>query len=415
MIIEIKESNENYSLSVKSVDAKQVFITIANQSKDQDILKTASLLYKKVYEILTKYNITVFHERFFGTGKYYDDVTKIRAEELKLNTQNQCFSYIEGSPYWGEGVSGINIHGFILCDEDIEDVEFNGIVCGRLYKTDAVDYMLVHTVHGNKESDYYGQTYEMFQSMIKVLGKYDFELKNVIRTWIYLDNILLQYDEFNKARTKIFLENGLWSDTVAVDKTEEIYMPASTGISCGNPHGLTVISDILAVKTKDIERFKYSSESGKAQKSAMRYGSAFSRAIVLDDKTSKYVYLSGTASIDDLGNTVYLDDIGLQIDKTYSVIDALLDVSSMKLDNMVEGTVFLKKAEYMDAFIEYCKSRNIELPALITVADVCRDNLLFEMDGTFAGGTYYANGSDRQFNVNEGENKAVKSSECTKG
>ncbi|AEY64863.1 endoribonuclease L-PSP [Clostridium sp. BNL1100] len=388
MKIEIKESNENYNLYVKSVDGKQVFITIANQNKDQDILKTASLLYKKAYEILTKYNITVFHERFFGTSKFYHDVQKIRAEELKLNTQDKCFSYIEGSPYWGEGISGINVHGIILCDEEIKDVEFNGIVCGKLYKTDAVDYMLVHTVHGNKESDYYGQTYEMFQSMIQVLNKYDFQLKNVIRTWIYLDKILLLYDEFNKARTKVFLENGLWSDSVAVDKTEEIYMPASTGISCGNPHGLTVISDVLAIRTKNYEKFKFTSESGKAQKSAMRYGSAFSRAILLDDKTSKskYVYLSGTASIDDLGNTVYLDDIGLQIDKTYSVIDALLDISSMKLNNMTEGTVFLKKAEYIDAFIEYCKRRNIELPALITVADVCRDNLLFEMDGTFAGG-----------------------------
>ncbi|EPR07729.1 endoribonuclease L-PSP [Ruminiclostridium papyrosolvens] len=386
MKIEIKESNENYNLYVKSVDGKQVFITIANQNKDQNILKTASLLYKKAYEILTKYNITVFHERFFGTSKYYHDVQKIRAEELKLNTQDKCFSYIEGSPYWGEGISGINIHGIILCDEEIKDVEFNGIVCGKLYKTDAVDYMLVHTVHGNKESDYYGQTYEMFQSMIQVLNKYDFQLKNVIRTWIYLDKILLQYDEFNKARTKVFLENGLWSDSVDVDKTEEIYMPASTGISCGNPHGLTVISDVLAIRTKNSEKFNFSSESGKDQKSAMRYGSAFSRAILLDDKTSRYVYLSGTASIDDSGNTVYLDDIGLQIDKTYSVIDALLDISSMKLNNMVEGTVFLKKAEYIDVFIEYCKRRNIELPALITVADVCRDNLLFEMDGTFAGG-----------------------------
>ncbi len=386
MKIEIKESNENYNLYVKSVDGKQVFITIANQNKDQNILKTASLLYKKAYEILTKYNITVFHERFFGTNKYYPDVQKIRAEELKLNTQDKCFSYIEGSPYWGEGISGINIHGIILSDEEIKDVEFNGIVCGKLYKTDAVDYMLVHTVHGNKDSDYYGQTYGMFQSMIQVLNKYDFQLKNVIRTWIYLDKILLQYDEFNKARTKVFLENGLWSESVDVDKTEEIYMPASTGISCGNPHGLTVISDVLAIRTKNSEKFKFSSESGKDQKSAMRYGSAFSRAIVLDDKTSKYVYLSGTASIDDLGNTVYLDDISLQIDKTYLVIDALLDLSSMKLNNMVEGTVFLKKAEYIDAFVEYCKSRNIELPALITVADVCRDNLLFEMDGTFAGG-----------------------------
>ncbi len=386
MKIEIKESNENYNLYVKSVDGKQVFITIANQNKDQNILKTASLLYKKAYEILTKYNITVFHERFFGTNKYYPDVQKIRAEELKLNIQDKCFSYIEGSPYWGEGISGINIHGIILSDEEIEDVEFNGIVCGKLYKTDAVDYMLVHTVHGNKDSDYYGQTYGMFQSMIQVLNKYDFQLKNVIRTWIYLDKILLQYDEFNKARTKVFLENGLWSESVDVDKTEEIYMPASTGISCGNPHGLTVISDVLAIRTKNSEKFKFSSESGKDQKSAMRYGSAFSRAIVLDDKTSRYVYLSGTASIDDLGNTVYLDDISLQIDKTYLVIDALLDLSSMKLNNMVEGTVFLKKAEYIDAFVEYCKRRNIELPALITVADVCRDNLLFEMDGTFAGG-----------------------------
>lgn len=51
---------------------------------------------------------------------------------------------------------------------------------------------------------------------------------------------------------------------------------------------------------------------------------------------------------------------------------------------MSEATVFLKSADYLDDFGTYCEKNNLkQIPSIVTVANVCRDDLLFEIDATF--------------------------------
>ena len=143
--------------------------------------------------------------------------------------------------------------------------------------------------------------------------------------------------------------------------------------------------DVLALKAKS-DKVSIYNENGKLQNSAFRYGSAFARSFVVENYSQFYklIYLSGTASIDKWGQTVYVDNFNGQIDVTFNTIKQLIHGHSMDLSNICEGTVFLKSREYLQDFLLYLEKQGLtENPFIITVADVCRDNLLFEIDATF--------------------------------
>lgn len=382
-----KDSYPDYNVSVRVVDYEQVFISIQIKEAKKDVVELCEEVYSTVNEILEKYDAIIIHERVFGNKSYYTKIKDVR-ESLYSNDLNTttAFSLLEGDPHWGVGIAGMSIRGIITKDSaaEIENVVVNGEICGRLWKNKNSDYMILNNIHGlvNNDDNYYDQTINMFEKVNEIIKNKGFEFKDIVRTWIYLNDILKQYDEFNLARNKKFKDFKLIPGEIEGDSFEEVFMPASTGIDCDNIFGSAGVMDVLAVKkkNKDVE---IRNETGVVQKAAYRYGSAFSRAMVVKDKKNKFMYLSGTASINDQGETVFLDDIEKQIKKTGEVINALLKSEGLNVDDIYEGTVFLKKPEYYGAFVKYCINEKwSHLPFIITVADVCRDDLLFEIDAT---------------------------------
>lgn len=109
------------------------------------------------------------------------------------------------------------------------------------------------------------------------------------------------------------------------------------------------------------------------------------RSIVVEENNKKHIYLSGSASIDETGATVNIGDIKAQIQKVFEVIGALVGERGLVIEDAVEGTVFLKRPEYYEAYKDYIAEHNLkELPFISCIADVCRDDLLFEIDAIFA-------------------------------
>ncbi len=391
MAINLEKCSQNFKLYLKSIDDEQVFLTASIINKEKSSLEMFQELYVEVAKILNENGIVIFHERIFGSISLYEHINKIRNDVLSMYYENCVIPYtlIEGNPYWGEGISGINIHGIIIknSSESISNIEFENKICGRIWKSKRAEILVLNSIHGlnSNNDDNYNQTLNMFEKASYILKQYGFEFNNVIRTWIYLHDILEQYSDFNKARNIKFKEFKMIPGEIDDNQYEHVYMPASTGIDCNNPFGAAGIMDVLAIKKSDDFGVQIHNITGVKQKSAYRYGSAFSRAMVIDDQESKYVYLSGTASINDKGETVYLDDIKKQIEMTGSVIETLTYDEGLNIRNICEGTVFLKKAEYIDDYKEYCHKNNLELPCIITVANVCRDDLLFEIDATLMG------------------------------
>ncbi|KLU73001.1 MAG: hypothetical protein RHS_1243 [Robinsoniella sp. RHS] len=386
---EIKEY-PNYSISITSADQKQVYIVLRvnAETKRRDYKSICKEMYTEIAFFIEEHKVFIFHERVFGSLALHEVVLQIRKniyENLQVSS-NSPFTYVEGTPYWGEGIAGISIHGIMIDDTDeMRYVSDEEEVCGIFLKNKDYQSLMLHSIHvKDNRLDSYSQTMLMFDRAKRVLEENGFSFTDVVRTWIYLADILAQYDDFNRVRNYKFKEFGLIQSEIETGILEQIYLPASTGIGCNNPFLASGVMDVYAIKPSSDSNYIIRNETGKKQKSAYRYGSAFSRSMVVENEKRKAVYLSGTASINEKGESVFIGDICGQIDETYKVIRDLIQNEDVTFDELCEGTLFIKKADYIHQHEKYVNETGLsQLPLIPIIADICRDDLLFEIDAAF--------------------------------
>lgn len=377
---------ENFSLRLKMIDDRQVFIVISVLN-GMNALTVCENMFRELVQILAAYKITIFHERIFGSLSFYNYVDKVRSNLFAGQGMegSQPYTYIEGNPWWGKGLAGITIHGIVGDDVKITDIRYGDQICGKMWEDEEAQYLMLQGMRDQRsKSSYYRQTLEMFRVTDQVLKEYGYESREIVRTWIYLRDIAGQYDDFNKARNHMFRQLNLMPEQVDDQLFEQMDMPASTGIEADNPFQANGVMDVYAIKKKKTSNVLIQSQNGVRQKSAFRYGSAFSRAMKVRHQSGEYLFLSGTASIDESGESVFLDDIEKQIAMTDKVIRSLIQEAGFDFSNLGEGTVFLKKPEFIREFLSFCQKNHLdEKQFIIVTANICRDDLLFELDATF--------------------------------
>jgi enamine deaminase RidA (YjgF/YER057c/UK114 family) len=117
------------------------------------------------------------------------------------------------------------------------------------------------------------------------------------------------------------------------------------------------------------------------QDSSFNYGSAFSRGMVFEIEGRKTVHISGTASINRAGESVYCGDAEHQALDTLMSIAAILEEQGGSLQNITSATLFCKNVEAYHAWERATKLLGVPaLPKVCIIADVCRDDLLVEME-----------------------------------
>jgi enamine deaminase RidA (YjgF/YER057c/UK114 family) len=93
------------------------------------------------------------------------------------------------------------------------------------------------------------------------------------------------------------------------------------------------------------------------------------------------LYISGTASILPNGKTVYVGDITGQIEKTMEVVNAILTHNGMEFSDCTRAIAYFRNCEDITLWEHYCQTCQIPaLPIISTHCDVCRDDLLFEIE-----------------------------------
>ncbi len=221
---------------------------------------------------------------------------------------------------------------------------------------------------GSFSTDFREQSDLMFAKSVPMLEQHSTIFKDVVRTWCYLDEIDRDYDEFNVSRNVFF------------EKHNVTRLPASTGIRAGlyplesmcsfdlytllNPEGI----DIEIMHTPTLNE-------------ADEYGSAFSRGmkVVLPEKT--VLYISGTASVDELGATVHLDDVQKQVERMLLNVRELLRPHGSEFGDVVQVITYLKRADYLPIFLDIWKKCGLAgLPNTFVEAGVCRPDLLCELE-----------------------------------
>jgi 2-iminobutanoate/2-iminopropanoate deaminase len=115
--------------------------------------------------------------------------------------------------------------------------------------------------------------------------------------------------------------------------------------------------------------------------------SSFSRGMRLDIKGITILLISGTASIDEYGNSVHIGDFRAQTLRTYKNITALLEAEGATWKDVVRTSCYLRDIErdyalFNDTRTQFFKEQRLNmLPASTGIqAILCRPELLIEME-----------------------------------
>jgi enamine deaminase RidA (YjgF/YER057c/UK114 family) len=238
-----------------------------------------------------------------------------------------------------------------------------------------------------------------FDQMREILEAEQMSYDHIVRQWNFIGNILeikndLQnYQIFNEVRSENY------------HKYRSIHSyPAATGIGVKSG-GVTIDFyavepqqgvKIIAIDNPDqIRPYDYSQQvllgrplQGKDAKQPPQ----FERAMFLADRQSYTLFVSGTASI--IGQaTIGIDDIVKQTEVTLENISKLTDENRIKhltgnsqadAGKLILMRAYIKYQKDFEMVEKICNERFPGVPIIYCESDVCRDNLLVEIEAEYS-------------------------------
>ena len=195
--------------------------------------------------------------------------------------------------------------------------------------------------------------------------------ENCIRTWIYVQNVDVNYAGVVKARNEVFVTQNL------TDKTHFI---ASTGIAGrhANPKVLVQL-DTYAVDGVKKEQIHYLYAPTHLNPT-YEYGVSFERGTYVDYGDRRQVFISGTASINNKGEIVYPGDIRKQTLRMWENVEVLLKEAECTFDHVGHLLVYLRDVADYTVVREMFEERFPNIPKVFLLAPVCRPGWLIEME-----------------------------------
>lgn len=195
--------------------------------------------------------------------------------------------------------------------------------------------------------------------------------QNCIRTWIFVQNVDVNYAGVVKARNEVFITQNL------TDKTHFI---ASTGIAGrhSNPKVL-VQMDAYAVDGIRQEQVHYLYAPTHLNPT-YEYGVSFERGTYVDYGDRRQVFISGTASINNKGEIMYPGDIRKQTAHMWENVETLLNEADCTFDHVAHLLVYLRDIADYTVVKDMFEERFPNIPKVFLQAPVCRPGWLVEME-----------------------------------
>jgi hypothetical protein len=236
---------------------------------------------------------------------------------------------------------------------------------------------------------------DAFTIMVDLLEGENMSLDNLVRQWNYIGNILTVNEGYQNYQIFNEVRNDYYS------RYRKIHgYPAATGV--GMKHG-GVILDFCAVesggslKIRPVENpnqvnaydygqqvLKGATDKGKPTKHAPQ----FERALLIANEHNAALHISGTASI--IGQeTIGKEDVGRQTVVTIENIWKITD--NVRLSRLISGSVsykgkfsllrvYIRRKDDFDVVRSICNEHFPGIPAIYIEADICRDDLLMEIE-----------------------------------
>jgi len=238
-----------------------------------------------------------------------------------------------------------------------------------------------------------------FELMTALLDNEKMTLNNLVRQWNYIGNILevkngfQNYQVFNEVRSEYY---GRYRKIAG--------FPAATGV--GMRHG-GVILDFCAMDSSDgnlkikavrnpnqVNAYEYNQQVLKGavtEGSIKKHPPQFERALLISGVSRPLLFISGTASI--IGQeTIGVGDVAEQTVVTIENINKLKDNDRigdlLGVTDLIPGKiallrVYIKQREDFGTVKLICEEIFPGIPSVYVEADICRDDLLMEMEAEY--------------------------------
>lgn len=250
--------------------------------------------------------------------------------------------------------------------------------------------ILVGTVQDNLSKNCRKNAENAFGAFGKLLDNFGFPVHSIIRQWNYLEDILgfddkeQRYQEFNNVRSDFYAEYF-----------KQTGFPAATGIGMNRGGVMIEFVALLSDKARtmaldnpgQIAAHGYSEQVLVGGKACPKTTPKFERARFLELFDKKLIFISGTASIRG-EKTVGVGDAEEQTVVTIENIQRLYspDVLTRLPDNNMQpkyghARVYVKNRKDFAAIKKTFKRFYGNLPVVYIIADICRDDLLVEIEG----------------------------------
>lgn len=352
--------------------------------------------------LLAEYLTAYMPVRMFFFGAPADNREYIAQFDYLKKTVKKCFgdkqpivSYV-AQPVDTDGMV-MEVHEIVLTGQDrviyqeYADIPYIVVEhkgCKRLFLGGVVGDILHQNIR--EQSD------DVFNRIHQVLDNEEIPVSAIVRQWNYIEKITdydnvghQHYQDFNDARS-LFYANVEWKTGY----------PAATGIGtqCG---GIMVDMDVLLCKDKTV---LLTGVDNPLQVAAHAYSQQvllgetilqekttpkFERAKAVWKEDHGFIYISGTAAI---RGEQSLERVGIeeQTLTTLENIDYLLSnenlqragISVTKKGELTNFRVYVKHWKDLDIVRRILEVKYPKLPVIYTLTDVCRSELLIEIEGT---------------------------------
>ncbi len=238
------------------------------------------------------------------------------------------------------------------------------------------------------------QSDEVFGKLDNLLTEFGFSVDDIVRQWNYIGNIVSyrngkqNYQEFNDARS-VYYGKGAWGNGY----------PAATGIGVSSEGiivggialkkagassvGIYPIDNPLQIAAHVYSKQVLIDEDHNAMKSTPK----FERAKLIETERGACCFVSGTAAIrgeQSMEASSARSQTIMTIENIEHLVskDNLLKYGCKPYDlRYVQLQVFIKNPEDYEQVREVVEERFPQMPVVYTIADVCRCELLVEIEG----------------------------------
>jgi enamine deaminase RidA (YjgF/YER057c/UK114 family) len=224
-----------------------------------------------------------------------------------------------------------------------------------------------------------GDTIGAYAQTESVLRTYQDELESVgasfrdhaVRTWFYVYDVDTEYAGLVEARKRHFESLGLTQDTHYI---------TSTGIAgrvASPAHRVSL--DAYAIRHIDQRQIRFLSAPDYLGPTHL-YGVTFERGTRIAYGDRSHAFISGTASIDPEGRTLYVGDIQRQCRRAFENVSALLSDAGGSFSDVAQLTAYVRDAADGPVVTRYLTDEFPQIPSVIVRAPVCRPNWLVEIE-----------------------------------